>query len=102
MVKIIKGINIPINRAEGDLEVRVDVTDGVITDAWSSGTLFRGFEEMMKGRGALDGLVITPRICGICSLTHLMAAVEALDAITGIKPPDNAFRLRNLALMAET
>lgn len=57
---------------------------------------------MMKGRGALDGLVITPRICGICSLTHLMAAVEALDAISGIKPPDNAFRLRNLALIAET
>ncbi|MDY0223149.1 MAG: nickel-dependent hydrogenase large subunit [Desulfobacterium sp.] len=102
MVKRQKGINIPINRAEGDLEVVVDITDGVITDAWSSGTLFRGFEGMMQGRGALDGLVITPRICGICSLTHLMAAVEALDAITGIKPPDNAFRLRNLALMVET
>ncbi len=102
MVKMKKGITIPINRAEGDLEVTIDVNDGVITDAWSSGTLFRGFEEMMQGRGALDGLVVTPRVCGICSLTHLMAAVEALDAITGIKPPDNALRLRNLAMMAET
>lgn len=97
-----KRINIPLNRAEGDLEVYVEVADGVITEAWSSGTMFRGFENMMKGRGALDGLVITPRICGICSLTHLTAAVEALDAITGIRPPDNARLLRNLALMVET
>ena len=95
MVKTVKGINIPINRAEGDLEVRVEVSNGRITDAWSCGTLYRGFEAMMLGRGALDGLVMTPRVCGICSLTHLNAAVEALDAICGIVPPDNALRLRN-------
>lgn len=102
MPKIIKGINIPVNRAEGDLEIRIDLTDGIITDAWSSGTMYRGFEGMMAGRGYLDGLVITPRICGICSLTHLTAAVEALDAIAGITPPDNALRLRNVSIMAET
>ncbi len=102
MFKTAKGIDIPINRAEGDLEIRVEVENGIITEAWSSGTMFRGFEEMMRGRGALDGLVITPRVCGICSLTHLTAAVEALDSIAGITPPDNALRLRNLALMVET
>lgn len=102
MVKTTRSINIPINRAEGDLEIRVEVENGVVTEARSSGTMFRGFEGMMHGRGALDGLVITPRICGICSLTHLTAAVEALDAITGITPPDNGRRLRNLALMVET
>ncbi len=102
MVKISKGIHIPLNRVEGDLEIRVEVEDGVVADAWSTGTMFRGFEEMMRGRGALDGLVVTPRVCGICSLTHLTAAVEALDAIAGVTPPDNALRLRNLALMAET
>ena len=102
MVKTLKGINIPLNRAEGDLEIRVEIEDGIITEAWSAGTLFRGFENMMRGRGALDGLVVTPRVCGICSLTHLTAAVEALDAIAGITPPDNARRLRNLALMVET
>ncbi len=102
MAKRMKGLNIPLNRAEGDLEVLVDVEDGVITEARSSGTMFRGFEEMMLGRGALDGLVITPRICGICSLTHLTAAAEALDAICGVRTPDNARRLRNLALMTET
>ena len=101
MPKIIKALNIPVNRVEGDLEIRVNVTDHRIDDAWSSGTMFRGFESMMKGRGPLDGLVITPRICGICSLTHLSAAVKALDTIVGIPPPDNAIRLRNIALMAE-
>ncbi len=94
-------IDIPFNRVEGDLEVRVEHSDGAITDAWSAGTLYRGFENLMIGRGALDGLVMTPRICGICSTTHLMAAARALDAIAGVTPPDNAVRLRNIALMAE-
>ncbi|SLM32240.1 Ni,Fe-hydrogenase I large subunit [Desulfamplus magnetovallimortis] len=102
MPRVIKGITIPVNRAEGDLEIKIDMTDGVITDAWSSGTMYRGFETMMTGRGALDGLVITPRVCGICSLTHLSAAVNALDIISESTPPDNAIRLRNLSLMAET
>lgn len=102
MTTTTKRVNIPLNRAEGDLEIQVEVSNGVIVDAWSSGTMFRGFENIMKGRGALDGLVLTPRICGICSLTHLTAAVEALDGITGVRPPDNAQRLRNLALMVET
>lgn len=102
MTKITEHVNIPINRTEGDLEVNIEIADGIITEAWSSGTMYRGFEAMMLGRGALDGLVITPRICGICSLTHLTAAAEALDTICGIVPPDNARRLRNLALMVET
>ena len=102
MVKTLKGINIPLNRAEGDLEIRVEVEGGVITEAWSAGTMYRGFENLMQGRGALDGLVVTPRVCGICSITHLTAAVEALDEIACVTPPDNALRLRNLALMVET
>ena len=93
--------DIPFNRVEGDLEVSIEYGDGRITDAWSAGTLYRGFENLMKGRGALDGLVMTPRICGICSTTHLSAAVSALDAIAGLTPPDNAVRVRNVTLMAE-
>ncbi|MBF0438131.1 MAG: nickel-dependent hydrogenase large subunit [Magnetococcales bacterium] len=93
---------IPLNRVEGDLELKVAVENGRVVDSWSSGTMFRGFERIMVGRGALDGLVITPRICGICSMTHLTAAVNALDCIAGIVPPANAIRLRNVALMVET
>ncbi len=102
MFKTSRAVCIPFNRVEGDLEVRVEVEDGIVTEAWSTGTMYRGFETMMVGRGALDGLVITPRVCGICSITHLTAAVEALEKITGVSPPDNARRLRNIALMVET
>lgn len=94
-------INVPLNRVEGDLEVRAQIDDGVVTDAWCSGTMYRGFERILAGRGPLDGLVITPRICGICSTAHLTAAARALDAITGTEPPPDALRIRNLALMAE-
>lgn len=96
-----KMLDIPVNRVEGDLELRLEVADGVVVDAWSTGTMFRGFERLLVGRGALDGLVVTPRICGICSTTHLMAAAKALDAVTGAVVPDNGIRLRNLALMVE-
>lgn len=93
--------DIPLNRVEGDLEIRVALENDRVVDAWSSGTMFRGFENIMAGRGARDGLVITPRICGICSTTHLMAAARALDQIAGVTVPDNAIRLRNTALLAE-
>ena len=91
----------PINRVEGDLEIRVDIEDQTVMDAWSTGSMYRGFENILLGRGALDGLVITPRICGICSTAHLTAACKALDMIAGIKPPPNAVRIRNIALMVE-
>lgn len=94
--------DIPLNRVEGDLEIRVAIEDGRIGDAWSSGTLYRGFENMLTGRAALDALVITPRICGICTTTHLNAAAKALDAIAGITPPANGIRLRNVARLAES
>lgn len=93
--------DIPLNRVEGDLEIRVELENNRVVDAWSSGTMFRGFENIILGRGALDGLVITPRICGICSTTHLMAAARALDQIAGVTVPDNAIRLRNTTLLAE-
>ncbi|MBI5831418.1 MAG: nickel-dependent hydrogenase large subunit [Armatimonadetes bacterium] len=94
-------IGVPLNRVEGDLDLRVELTDGVVTEAWCSGTMYRGFERMMVGRDALDGLVITPRICGMCTTAHLTAAVTALEHLGGITPPPDALRLRNVALMVE-
>jgi Ni,Fe-hydrogenase I large subunit len=63
--------------------------------------MYRGFENLLKGRGAMDGLVITPRICGICGTAHLIAATRALEMIQGVTPPPAACRLRNVALMVE-
>lgn len=91
----------PLNRVEGDLKIRLSIEDNVVTDAWSAGTMYRGFENILKGRGALDGLVITPRICGICTTAHLNAAAKALDAVAGVDVPDDAKRIRNATLMVE-
>ena len=94
-------IDVPLNRVEGDLEIRAQIEDGVVTDAWAAGTMFRGFETILRGRAPMDALVITPRICGLCSTAHLAVASLALDAISGAVPPPDATRVRNLALMAE-
>lgn len=91
----------PVNRVEGDLEVRIQVEDGLVTDAWCMGIMYRGFENIMVGRSALDGLVITPRVCGICSTAHLKAAAKALDMILQVRVPDAALKIRNLALGVE-
>jgi len=94
-------LTVPMNRVEGDLELRVELEDGVVTDAWSSGTMYRGFERILVGRGVMDGLVITPRICGICTTSHLTAAALALDMALGVTPPPDAVRLRNVCLLCE-
>ena len=90
-----------INRVEGDLEIRVELEDGVVSEAWSAGKMYRGFENILVGRAPLDGLVITPRICGICTTAHLYAAAKALDMIFRVKIPDNAKKVRNATLMVE-
>ncbi len=94
-------LQVPLNRVEGDLEINVEVQDGIVSEAWSSGIMYRGFENLLKGRGAMDGLVLTPRICGICGTAHLIAATRALEMIQGVTPPPAACRLRSVALMVE-
>ena len=94
-------IRLNLNRVEGDLEIEVAVENGRIVDAWSIGTLYRGFEQIMVGRAPMDALAITPRICGICGTAHLMAAAQALEQAFAIPVPANATRVRNLCLMAE-
>ncbi|MDM8535413.1 nickel-dependent hydrogenase large subunit [Desulfobacterales bacterium HSG17] len=91
----------PINRVEGDLEIQVELTDGVISEAWSVGTMYRGFENIMKGRSPMDSLVITPRVCGICSTAHLKAAAKALDMAYNAIIPDTAKMIRNVTMGVE-
>jgi len=94
-------LQIPINRVEGDLDIKVSITDNKITEAKSIGTLYRGFENFLKDRDPLDSLVITPRVCGICSVSHLLAAVKALEDAYKITPPLQAIRFRNLSNISE-
>jgi hydrogenase large subunit len=94
-------LSMEMNRVEGDLEIRLEVDDHVVTDAWCVGTMYRGFEQVLVGRAAGDALVITPRICGICSTSQLYAATTALETAAGVPIAPNGTRIRNLCLMAE-
>jgi hydrogenase large subunit len=68
----------PFNRVEGDLEVRIDIADGAVSEARVTSPLYRGFEAMLVGRPASDALTYAPRICGICSVSQSVAAARAL------------------------
>ncbi len=76
----------PFNRVEGDLEVTLDIRDGRVARAQVNAPLYRGFERMLEGRDPRDALVITPRICGICSISQSAAAAQALAAAMGLRP----------------
>lgn len=81
----------PFNRVEGDLEVHLDVSDGFVTGARVNAPLYRGFERMLEGRDPRDALTITPRICGICSISQSAAAASALgDAMALVPTPQGA------------
>jgi hydrogenase large subunit len=90
-----------MNRVEGDLQLRLQLTDGVVTDAWTIGTMYRGFEQLMIGRAPMDALVITPRVCGICGTAHLYAAVTALERAIQCPIGPNGTRVRNACLLSE-
>jgi Ni,Fe-hydrogenase I large subunit len=99
---VTRTIKMEMNRVEGDLELQVAVEGHVITDAWCVGTMYRGFEQLLRGRAATDALVITPRICGICSTPQLYAATAALEMAARVPVAPNGTRIRNLCLMAES
>lgn len=90
----------PITRIEGHLKIEAIVDDGQVKEARSSGTLFRGFEIILRGRDPRDAQRITQRICGVCPAIHATAATLNLDSAFGIadKIPDNGRIIRNLIL----
>ncbi len=90
----------PVTRIEGHLKMTVEVEDGVIKDAYSSGTMWRGIEVILKGRDPRDAGVITQRICGVCPMAHGTASILAIDDAFKVKVPDNGRIIRNLLLGA--
>ncbi len=69
-------------------------------DAKATGTLFRGFENILLNRHPFDAQHLTQRICGVCPVSHGLAAVMALDDACGVTAPTNARIMRNLVLGA--
>ncbi len=88
----------PITRIEGHMAVEAVIDDGVVKEAKSAGTLFRGFEIILQGRDPRDANRLTQRICGVCPTAHATASALCLDDAFGLtdKIPNNAKLLRNL------
>ncbi|MHC4085979.1 MAG: nickel-dependent hydrogenase large subunit [Planctomycetota bacterium] len=88
----------PITRIEGHLAIEAVVDDGVVKEASSAGTLFRGFEIILQGRDPRDANRLTQRICGVCPTAHATASALCLDDAFGLtdKIPDNGKLIRAL------
>ncbi len=87
----------PVTRIEGHLRVEVNLDDhNVIRNAVSTGTMWRGLEVILKGRDPRDAWAFTERICGVCTGTHALTSVRAVEDALSIKIPDNANIIRNI------
>ena len=91
----------PITRIEGHLRIEAEVDGGAVKDAWSSSTMFRGIELILRGRDPRDAWVFTQRICGVCTTVHAIASIRAVENAVGANPPPNARILRNLIIASQ-
>jgi hydrogenase large subunit len=86
----------PVTRIEGHLRIEAQMEGGKIADAWSSGTMFRGIELILKDRDPREAWIWAQRICGVCTMVHALASVRAVEDALKIEVPDNARIVRNL------
>ncbi|MDZ7267537.1 MAG: nickel-dependent hydrogenase large subunit [candidate division KSB1 bacterium] len=91
----------PITRIEGHLRIEAVVENGRIAEAYSSGTMVRGFEKILKGRDPRDAWAFTERACGVCTTVHALASVRTVEDALGITVPKNAELIRNLMCGAQ-
>jgi hydrogenase large subunit len=91
----------PVTRIEGHMRVEVNVdSDNVIRNAVSTGTMWRGIEVILKNRDPRDAWAFTERICGVCTGTHALTSVRAVEDALAIKIPENANSIRNMMQLA--
>lgn len=86
----------PVTRIEGHLRIEAEVDGHQVNDAWSSGTMFRGIELILRGRDPREAWIWAQRICGVCTTVHALASVRAVENALGIEVPDNARLVRSL------
>lgn len=86
----------PVTRIEGHLRIEAVIEGGRITDAYSSGTMVRGFEKILRGRDPRDAWAFVERACGVCTTVHALASVRAVEDAIKISVPKNAELVRNL------
>ncbi len=91
----------PVTRIEGHMRVEVNVdSNNVIRNAVSTGTMWRGIEVILKNRDPRDAWAFTERICGVCTGTHALTSVRAVEDALQIKIPENANSIRNIMQLA--
>jgi Ni,Fe-hydrogenase I large subunit len=91
----------PVTRIEGHLRIEVEVNDHKVTDAWSSGTMFRGIELVLRGRDPREAWIWAQRICGVCTTVHALASVRAVENALGVEIPENARIVRDIIAAAQ-
>ena len=91
----------PITRIEGHLRIEAVVENGVITDAFSAGTMVRGLEKILMGRDPRDAWAITERVCGVCTTVHALASVRAVENALGINIPPTAEIIRSIMMTTQ-
>jgi len=92
----------PVTRIEGHAKVTIHMNDnGNVDHAYFHVNEFRGFEKFCEGRMVFEMPSITPRICGICPVSHHLAAAKAGDKVMGVEPPRPASLLRELMHMGQ-
>ncbi len=93
----------PVTRIEGHAKITIHLDrHGEVDDARFHVVEFRGFEKFCEGRHFTEMPNITPRTCGICPVSHLLASAKACDAIVGREIPRTAKMLRELMHMGQT
>jgi len=91
----------PVTRIEGHLRIEAVVENGVITDAFSAGTMVRGLEKILIGRDPRDAWAITERVCGVCTTVHALASVRAVEDALGNSVPPTAELVRNIMMATQ-
>ncbi len=77
----------PITRIEGHLRIEAQMDGSKIGQAYSSGTMVRGIELILKGRDPRDAWAYAQRICGVCTLVHGIASVRAVEDALNYRDP---------------
>ncbi len=91
-----------VTRIEGHAKITIHLDDaGKVRDAQFHVTQFRGFEKFVEGRPLTEMPGIMARICGICPVSHLMAAAKACDDILAVQIPPTANKLRRIMNLAQ-
>ncbi len=90
----------PVTRIEGHLRIDCEIENGIVTDAWSSGQMWRGIEVILKDRDPRDAWLYAQRICGVCTTVHAITSVRAVENALAMEIPLNAQYIRNIIIAA--